>query len=177
VITDPPPPSPVYRSWGPAEGSVDLYVIEHVRLGDVKIGRSSNVEQRLKTLAQCSPAGLRVLHVGPGLGGYENSLHRRFSACRTHGEWFGPDAGTELRAVRPDDFATWVRTVGHDHWSVAEHADIGLPCWCGRKHKRPTPALSLPPASHPHLPVVLPRTGPHRANYRRQKRSGSDGSP
>jgi hypothetical protein len=60
----------------------------------VKIGRSRNPEQRVKTFgATLTPEGVdwrkgRLLGLIPGGAAVENALHQRFAAHRVVGEWF-----------------------------------------------------------------------------------------
>jgi hypothetical protein len=52
----------------------------------VKIGRSKDPEERLKTLQTASPEILRL--VGTMDGDFEAELHEKFAAYRVRGEWF-----------------------------------------------------------------------------------------
>lgn len=61
---------------GPADSSV------------AKIGRSTEVKNRLRSLQNSSPARLVLLWSTPGGKALENALHRHFAAIRMHGEWF-----------------------------------------------------------------------------------------
>lgn len=60
--------------------------------GDVKIGKSANLESRVRTLRCSSSASLVVLGVCPNSGDLERSLHRMFQHLRVSGEWFRPGA-------------------------------------------------------------------------------------
>lgn len=61
---------------GPADGSV------------FKIGRTSNVENRLRSLQAGNPATLSVLWTAPGSVLIECELHRWFENGWVRGEWF-----------------------------------------------------------------------------------------
>jgi hypothetical protein len=56
-------------------------------VGAIKIGRSINVEVRLKDIQACSPIPVRVLASRQGVA-REKMYHRRFAHRRLHGEWF-----------------------------------------------------------------------------------------
>ena len=58
-------------------------------VGAIKIGRTINVEVRLKDIQACSPIPVRVLALRPG-GQRERIYHAHFAAHRLHGEWFAP---------------------------------------------------------------------------------------
>jgi len=67
----------------------NLYFIQSVTGGPVKIGVARNPEERLKQHQTGSPFPLRIIktikRVSPK---YESELHKRFSSFRLHGEWF-----------------------------------------------------------------------------------------
>lgn len=72
-------------------GGADLYIIQTARTGDFKVGRSSNVAQRLAQLQTSCPYKLRILLEAPGLGHLERSVHRSLQSHRCRhgkGEWF-----------------------------------------------------------------------------------------
>lgn len=52
----------------------------------IKIGRSTDVESRIKSLQTSSPGRLRL--VGAISGDFEKSFHKRFNDIRLSGEWF-----------------------------------------------------------------------------------------
>lgn len=58
--------------------------------GLIKIGTSTNVQQRIKNIQTVSPLPVNLL--GYVLGGptEEARLHRLFAESRDHGEWFAP---------------------------------------------------------------------------------------
>jgi len=69
-----------------------LYLIASDEVGLVKIGFSEDPKRRLNELQLVSAYKLRlhasfIVPVGCGRV-FEDLLHRVFSHCRTHGEWF-----------------------------------------------------------------------------------------
>ena len=56
--------------------------------GPIKIGSTKNLIARLRTLGTMGPLPLRLL--GTMRGNHEGLGHTRFSAFRSHGEWFMP---------------------------------------------------------------------------------------
>lgn len=70
----------------------NVYYIRSEDSGRVKIGWSSNVPARLKSLQRASASRLTLLYSEPGTGRDEANLHERFRAHRVHGEWFEPSA-------------------------------------------------------------------------------------
>ena len=73
--------------------SNDLYVMQNVRLpGELKIGRSQNVQERVKTLQTAQNFRIRVVAVYPGAGRLENTVHRILRKRRVEDgpgqEWF-----------------------------------------------------------------------------------------
>ncbi|UNZ20599.1 GIY-YIG nuclease family protein [Streptomyces sp. 891-h] len=65
-----------------------VYVIGVPGSSTVKIGRSVDVQKRLKEIQRMSPVPLQVLWIHPGGHELETNLHRHFKARRSHGEWF-----------------------------------------------------------------------------------------
>ncbi|MEV6841050.1 GIY-YIG nuclease family protein [Streptomyces sp. NPDC051133] len=65
-----------------------VYVVGSPNSPLVKIGRTTNLPQRLAALQRMSPLPLLVLCTYPGGAELETALHRRFRDCRSHGEWF-----------------------------------------------------------------------------------------
>lgn len=114
--------------WGPrAHGSPNLYVIT-CTAGDVKIGRTNDVHQRLRKFVNMCPAsaGIRLLHHVNDFGKYELGVHWALSDHRTHAEWFDPDAGKLLAAMAPEAFAQWVQLVSTEYQkTIAKY----MPWW------------------------------------------------
>jgi hypothetical protein len=69
----------------------DLYVVQMAVTGDVKVGRTANIENRLQQLQNGVPHALKLLLHLPGQGSEERGLHDRLKPFRTRGEWFTED--------------------------------------------------------------------------------------
>lgn len=54
----------------------------------VKIGTTTDLTKRLRSLQYSSPVSLVILWQMPGNGGLERRLHTHFAHRRAHGEWF-----------------------------------------------------------------------------------------
>ncbi|MFE9949318.1 GIY-YIG nuclease family protein [Streptomyces sp. NPDC005531] len=65
-----------------------VYVIGTPGSRMVKIGRSTNVQQRLTDIQNMSPVPLELLWTTAGGHYLETRLHWHFSELRSHGEWF-----------------------------------------------------------------------------------------
>lgn len=68
--------------------------------GMIKIGKSTNPENRFAALKTASPGNLRLL--GTIYQDIERELHEKFKKFRSHGEWFHPEK--ELRDFIRDAF-------------------------------------------------------------------------
>ena len=82
----------------------DLYVMQNPRLaGELKIGRSSNVELRRRSLQSSQNFTIDVLAIFPGAGDLEPLVHKILSNCRVTGvagrEWFRCGTETALGAI------------------------------------------------------------------------------
>jgi len=80
----------------PAPGRSVVYFVE--RQGFVKIGTSTNLEQRLRDIGKggqmiegMTVGPVRLLATMPGDHRHEKLLHERFHRLRVEGEWFLPD--------------------------------------------------------------------------------------
>lgn len=71
----------------------DLYVIEDEMTGCFKVGRSVNVDRRLRALQTASPGVLQLRLVVKGAGEMESDLHGAFRSSVAAGEWFAPQSG------------------------------------------------------------------------------------
>jgi hypothetical protein len=74
-------------------------VVYFIACGDdlIKIGHTTNLRSRLRSLRTATPKELRVLLVFPGTRDDERELHRKFEAHRAGREWFSRcDATTEF---------------------------------------------------------------------------------
>jgi len=72
-------------------GGKHLYIVQSGTTGAFKVGRSSDVEARLKQLQTGSPYTLRIILVLKGQGHLERELHRRlrgYESQQEGGEWF-----------------------------------------------------------------------------------------
>lgn len=76
--------------------------------GPVKIGFSKPPESRLETLSTGSPVPLELELTVEAPRSYETYLHKKFSDCRIHGEWF--ERTSEL-----EDLISTVRETGSAH--------------------------------------------------------------
>jgi len=63
-------------------------VVQSGEFGPVKIGRSKNVNARLRALQTGHPEPLKLIAVGAGLGDMELDVHYAFALCKMSGEWF-----------------------------------------------------------------------------------------
>jgi hypothetical protein len=66
--------------------STSTYIVQHPLTGMIKIGRTSDVPGRIKSLQTGAGAILTTLAVIPR--DIEHKLHTKFSDLRRHGEWF-----------------------------------------------------------------------------------------
>lgn len=57
----------------------------------VKIGHSSNVTKRIKTIQSLSPSKISLLSCVTAHKSFEFYLHQKLTASRSHGEWFNAD--------------------------------------------------------------------------------------
>lgn len=76
-------------------GQSFAYFIESGMTGLIKIGRSVDPENRLKSLQTASPDKLTLLKVIPEQVVSESELHERFAHLRRQGEWF--EAAEEIQ--------------------------------------------------------------------------------
>lgn len=85
-----------------------VYVVQAVDDAPIKIGVASDVEKRLASLQTGNPRALQLLHVLPGDGALEWSLHKSLAADRLVGEWFDGERTREFLLVAPD-LAEWAK--------------------------------------------------------------------
>lgn len=92
-------------------------IVYFISCGDdlIKIGHTTNLRSRLRSLRTATPKELQVLLVIPGTRDDELELHRKFEAHRAGREWFSPcDAITEFisshRMTAPADLQRVHRT-------------------------------------------------------------------
>lgn len=100
-------------------GGADLYIIQQHTTGAVKIGRTSNINRRLKELLTGSPYRLKVILHLPGRGRLEKRLHDALRHCRSRhspGEWFDYEGLPSL----PDHIYDMLDIEDVDTWWVAQ---------------------------------------------------------
>lgn len=123
-------------------GGAHLYIIQSGTTGAFKVGRSSDVQARLKQLQTGSPYTLRIILVLEGQGHRERELHhllRGYESQQEGGEWFIepglPSLGDDVYELLDDcALEDWWRTsAGRVHpprpprgW-VAERLALGRP--------------------------------------------------
>lgn len=84
------------RSWAAPNPKECVYVIGYDRF--IKIGYTTNLEQRLDNLQTACPGKLKVHAILHGGRRLEHALHANFADYRTEGEWF----------TRAGDLARWI---------------------------------------------------------------------
>lgn len=73
------------------KNSKHVYFVQRADgIGPIKIGCSSEPEERISTFSLWSPYPLKMLAYVPGGFREENCLHWQFDEHRLHGEWFFP---------------------------------------------------------------------------------------
>ena len=86
-------------------GRSDLYVIQNSRItGELKIGRSEDVEARRRSLQASQNFKILLLAVFPQAGHIETSVHGILSYCQiteeaAGREWFGCSPQTSFAAI------------------------------------------------------------------------------
>lgn len=88
-----------------------VYFVEAKHSKKIKIGfAKTSPLKRMTELQTGSPEPLRLLFAFPASRDMEGMLHRRFSSCRTGGEWFGPKVRLQNFLKQLGEFAqygTW----------------------------------------------------------------------
>jgi hypothetical protein len=70
----------------------NIYVIQSIIGGPVKIGKSNDIDHRLSTFQMGSPFELKVIKLYENVSHkVEKHLHKHFNKYRLHGEWFSED--------------------------------------------------------------------------------------
>jgi len=73
----------------PKQSKTNIYFIQPINGGLVKIGSAKNIQDRFKSLQTGSPVILKIIKTIKDVSyDYEFNLHRRFKEYRKHGEWF-----------------------------------------------------------------------------------------
>lgn len=98
-----------------------VYFIQDTRRGTVKIGTTTDVQARLRTLQTGNGAPLRLL--GTFTGGYaeETAIHAQLSAHRVHGEWFDRDAVFAFIRTIPAERWVWLNPGPKGAAAAADH--------------------------------------------------------
>lgn len=73
------------------EDTRQVYFIQIVPDGPIKIGIASNVNHRLSGISTSIPYEIKLLHTCGGGQKLEQKLHTRFSKHHIKGEWYNPD--------------------------------------------------------------------------------------
>lgn len=107
-----------------------LYVIGQPGTAVVKIGKTTSVASRLRSIQTGSPVPLAVLWWHIGGDELEKPLHRKFKEYRLYGEWFDfgveePDILVELEVIkrRPEEFPPPLTSSG----DIGQHLDLYPP--------------------------------------------------
>lgn len=74
--------------WIPRKYSYQVYFIQPVDGGPVKIGKSEDPRKRLREIQTGHPAKLQIVGLIDGDESLERELHRKFAHLRLEGEWF-----------------------------------------------------------------------------------------
>jgi len=76
----------------PSKGDLKgfIYFIQGECGGPIKIGYTTDLEQRLKSLQTGYPDRLELLLAFPANPNYEKAIHKQFEEYRLNGEWFKP---------------------------------------------------------------------------------------
>jgi hypothetical protein len=112
-----------------------VYAIQSVNLKTVKIGFSTDVNQRLDSLQGGSPDELKVIGCWLGDVTDEKKIHSRFADCRLHREWFRPtDELLSLVAALNQAKASEVPGKLHLPVEGGEVIEIWETCKAAREH-------------------------------------------
>ncbi|MDB5697933.1 MAG: nuclease family protein, partial [Alphaproteobacteria bacterium] len=71
--------------------------------GLIKIGVTTNLTSRIRSIRNSSPVPLELLAVIPGNNFTEAGFHQRYASQRRHGEWFDdtPELRQEIERLSP----------------------------------------------------------------------------
>ncbi len=67
-----------------------IYFIQGIEGGLIKIGYAEYLNKRLERIQACSPVRLKILINFHGRSLKEELIHKQFSKYRQHNEWFEP---------------------------------------------------------------------------------------
>jgi len=101
-----------------------VYVIHAVGTNRIKIGYTTDLKARLRSLQTAAPFPLQMLANWPGTEARERRVHRYLSQFRKVGEWF---------EVPPF-------TVGHQIWQLVTQGGVTGKIECAEKSRRTIPA-------------------------------------
>lgn len=67
----------------------NVYIAQSVIGGPIKIGKSYNIDERLKQIQSMSPFKIKIIKVFENVSNnFETYLHDKYECERLHGEWF-----------------------------------------------------------------------------------------
>ena len=102
-----------------------VYAIQSVNLKTVKIGYSTDVNQRLSNLQSGSPDELKIIGCWLGTESDEKQMHGRFDYCRMHREWFYPSKEL-LEAVAERNQAVKTDTPGKLQLQISKTKSVEI---------------------------------------------------
>lgn len=74
------------------DGQVYIYVLLNSPAGNIKIGKTTNLQQRIKSLSGSNGAGMQIVeyYCSPAtyISKIEKICHNKFNYARLKGEWF-----------------------------------------------------------------------------------------
>lgn len=82
-----------------------LYLLQHQNIPEyTKIGFTTDIEKRIKSLQTASPTGVKVIYLVESDYAYklEQALHKRYSSKNSNLEWF------KLTTTDIEDIITWI---------------------------------------------------------------------
>lgn len=85
-----------------------IYFIQAGDGGPIKIGRATNVLDRMSSMQSDNHERLKLIGVTEGRRSRERELHARFRHLRMHGEWFRPE--DDLVKYVQEVTAEWARS-------------------------------------------------------------------
>lgn len=84
-----------------------LYLIQHNNIPEyTKIGFTTDIEKRIKSLQTASPTGVKVIYLVESEYAYklEQALHKRYSSKNSNLEWF------KLTVEDIEDIINWIES-------------------------------------------------------------------
>ncbi len=70
----------------------NIYFIQSVKGGPIKIGKADNIEHRLKQIQNLNPFKLKIIKTLNGVPfQFEKVLHKKYRKYHLHGEWFSEE--------------------------------------------------------------------------------------